>query len=248
MSMFACSMYTCSLGSPAALSSYLRCSPSLFLPAAKPAGQEALDFSSRSCSLPKSSQLVAIRAIINIKAIIVEVPDLDSDQCDQLWPGVTRCDQCDQITKSNNNHQDHHYWGPWCQQKLFWPPVTNVTRLQRAVIIIKAIIIEVLDVNRYYCDHLWPPVTRWQSFKCGTKILNHFTTAGPLYGFPQGPTISQKNHRSMYTAPKSVLATTFTPWWRYLRYILVPGVSHLVYVCTVHVQVPVGLFLSSSLC
>ena len=32
----------------------------------------------------KSSQLVAIRAIINIKAIIVEVPDLDSDQCDQL--------------------------------------------------------------------------------------------------------------------------------------------------------------------
>ena len=32
----------------------------------------------------KSSQYDAIRAIINIKAIIVEVPALDSDQCDQL--------------------------------------------------------------------------------------------------------------------------------------------------------------------
>ena len=31
-----------------------------------------------------NSQLGTIRSIINIKAIIVEVPDLDSDQCDQL--------------------------------------------------------------------------------------------------------------------------------------------------------------------
>ena len=29
------------------------------------------------------------RAILTIKVIIVEVLDLDSDQCDQLWPGVT---------------------------------------------------------------------------------------------------------------------------------------------------------------
>ena len=89
------------------------------------------------------------RAIIIIKAIIIEVLDVNRNYCDHLWPDVTRCDQCDQITKSSNNHQGHHYWGPWCQQIL-----------------------------------LWPPVTRWQSFKCGTKILNHFTTAGPLDGFP----------------------------------------------------------------
>ena len=60
------------------------------LPAAKPAGQQAPEkilclFNGAGVGqFIKSSQLDAIRAIINIKAIIVEVPDLVSDQCDQL--------------------------------------------------------------------------------------------------------------------------------------------------------------------
>ena len=43
--------------------------------------------------------------IITIKAIIFEVLDLASDQCDHLYSYVTRCDQSDQITQINFDHQ-----------------------------------------------------------------------------------------------------------------------------------------------
>ena len=84
----------------------------------------------------------------------------------------------------------------------------------REIIIIKAIIFEVLDVNRYYCDHLWPDVTRWQSFQVGTKIFNHFTTAGPFDGFPilffsyapdMDPSGMQSFSFVQYVKPSSIL-------------------------------------------
>ena len=31
-------------------------------------------------------------------------------RCDQMWPGVTSCNQ---LLESHNNHQGHHCWGPW---------------------------------------------------------------------------------------------------------------------------------------
>ena len=62
-----------------------------------------------------------------------------------------------------------------------WPGVTDVTRLQREIVIIKAIIFEVLDVNRYYCDHLWPDDNL-------SKLEQKYLTISPpqvhLMGFP----------------------------------------------------------------
>ena len=58
------------------------------LPASKPAGQEVIHLSSHSCSCSCSSSgqfpIRDHKGHKNIKAIIVEVPDLDSDRCDQV--------------------------------------------------------------------------------------------------------------------------------------------------------------------
>ena len=38
-------------------------------------------------------QKMSLRSKITIKDTIVDILDHDSDQCDHLWPVVTRCDQ-----------------------------------------------------------------------------------------------------------------------------------------------------------
>ena len=92
--------------------------------------------SSHSYSSSSGQFLVwGLRAVITIKAIIVEVLYHNGDQCDHLWPS------CD------------HVW-PTCD--LEW---TDVIRLHRAIITIKELIFEFLDLDNDQCDQLWPGVT-----------------------------------------------------------------------------------------
>ena len=81
------------------------------------------------------------RAMITIRAIIDGVPDFSSDHCDHLWPDVTRCDQCNQISNAaksiilevNYHVFDHcdHQWPLVTLYDHLWPFVTNLTRSHR---------------------------------------------------------------------------------------------------------------------
>ena len=91
-------------------------------------------------------------ARITIRAIIDGVPDLGSDHCDHLWPDVTRCDQCYQISNAAksiilevNDHVFDH-----CDNH--WPLVTICD--QSYMIKQRAIISSnwVPDLNSDQCD------------------------------------------------------------------------------------------------